>query len=119
MYKGKTPFPQVMEFVPWKNFSRIFEHHNGDSGVRTLSCADIFRVMAFAQLTWQESLRDIEVCLTANQEKLFHMGIKSIPYRSTILRALKVSFCTLYFRLAINTYTDRGQVNSDIWIRYA
>ena len=49
-----------MEFVPWKTFSRIIERHDGDAGVRTLGCADLFRVMAFSQLTWRESLRDID-----------------------------------------------------------
>ena len=65
MNVGKTLFAQVMEFVPWKAFGRIIARHQGDAGVRTLGCADVFRVMAFAQLTWRESLRDIEVCLTA------------------------------------------------------
>ena len=54
MNVGKTLFAQVMEFVPWKTFGRIVERHRGDAGVRTLSCADLFRVMAFAQLTWRE-----------------------------------------------------------------
>ena len=105
MNKGKTLFAQVMEFVPWKNFSRIVERHNGDSGVRTLSCANIFRVMAFAQLTWRESLRDIEVCLTSNREKLFHMGIKSIPYRSTLsdaLNSMGASFSSKAWRLLVS-----------------
>ena len=66
---GKTLFAQVMEYVPWKNFGRIIDRYGGDAGVRTLSCADLFRVMAFAQLTWRESLRDIEVCLSANDEQ--------------------------------------------------
>ena len=61
MNVGKTLFAQVMEFVPWKTFGRIIERHKGDAGVRTLDCADLFRIMAFAQLTWRESLRDIEV----------------------------------------------------------
>ena len=47
---GKTLFAQVMEYVPWKNFGRIIDRYGGDSGVRTLSCADLFRVMAFAQV---------------------------------------------------------------------
>src|SRR5947199_6968483 len=81
MNVGKTLFAQVMEVVPWKTFGRIVERHKGDAGVRTLSCADLFRVMAFAQLTWRESLRDIEACLAANQTKLFHMGMKSSPAR--------------------------------------
>ena len=63
MHVGKTLFAQVMEFVPWKTFGRIIARHGGDVGVRTLGCADVFRIMAFAQLTWRESLRDFEVCL--------------------------------------------------------
>src|SRR5438128_1176700 len=85
---GKTLFSQIMEYVPWKTFSRIIERYNGDAGVRTLNCADIFRLMAFAQLTWRESLRDIEVCLASNHKKLFHMGLKNIPARSTLADAL-------------------------------
>lgn len=50
---GKTLFAQVMEYVPWKTFGRIIDRHGGDAGVRTLDCADLFRVMAFAQLTWR------------------------------------------------------------------
>ena len=89
MNVGKTLFAQVMDFVPWKTFGRIVQRHNGDAGVRTLSCADLFRVMAFSQLTWRESLRDIEVCLGANHATLFHMGIKNVPARSTLADAIK------------------------------
>jgi len=64
---GKTLFAQVMEFVPWKSFGRSIAKHQSDSGVRTLSCADLFRVLAFSQLTGRESLRDIEACLAANR----------------------------------------------------
>jgi cytidylate kinase len=71
MNVGKTLFAQVMEFVPWKTFGRIIAQHRG---VRTLNCAELFRILAFAQLTWRESLRDIEACLAANQSKLFHIG---------------------------------------------
>jgi len=90
-----------MEHVPWKTFGRIIERHNGDSGVRTLSCADVFRVMAFAQLTWRESLRDIEVCLTSNQSKLFHMGLKNVPARSTLADALNLRDWRIYHALAM------------------
>jgi len=76
MNVGKTLFAQVMEYVPWKNFGRIIERRNGDSGVRTLDCADLFRVMVFSQLSWRESLRDIEACLLSNQAKLFHIGVE-------------------------------------------
>jgi len=91
MNVGKTLFAQVMEFIPWKTFGRIVERHKGDAGIRTLSCADLFRVMAFAQITWRESLRDIEACLAANQGKLFHMGMKMPPARSTLADALNAA----------------------------
>ncbi len=100
MNVGKTLFAQVMEFVPWKTFGRIVERHKGDAGVRTLGCADLFRVMAFAQLTWRESLRDIEACLAANQAKLFHMGMKSPPARSTLADALELRDWRIYHALA-------------------
>ena len=100
MNVGKTLFAQVMDFVPWKTFGRIIERHTGDAGVRTLGCADLFRVMAFAQLTWRESLRDIEACLAANQPKLFHMGIKVPPARSTLADALNLRDWRIYHALA-------------------
>ena len=98
---GKTLFAQVLEYVPWKTFGRIIERHNGDAGVRTLGCADLFRVMAFAQLTWRESLRDIEACLSANQAKLFHMGMKGLPARSTLSDALNLRDWRIYHALAM------------------
>jgi hypothetical protein len=101
MNVGKTLFAQVMEFVPWKTFGRIIERHHGDAGVRTLGCADLFRIMAFAQLTWRESLRDIEVCLSANRAKLFHMGLKSVPARSTLADALNLRDWRIYHALAM------------------
>jgi hypothetical protein len=100
MNVGKTLFAQVMEYVPWKTFGRIIERHKGDAGVRTLGCADLFRVMAFAQLTWRESLRDIEACLAANQTKLFHMGLKAPPARSTLADALNLRDWRIYHGLA-------------------
>ncbi len=100
MNVGKTLFAQVMEFVPWKTFGRIVERHKGDAGVRTLGCADLFRIMAFAQLTWRESLRDIEACLAANQAKLFHMGMKVSPARTTLADALNLRDWRIYHALA-------------------
>jgi hypothetical protein len=100
MNVGKTLFAQVLEFVPWKTFGRIVDRHKGDAGVRTLTCAELFRVMAFAQLTWRESLRDIEACLAANQTKLFHMGMKAPPARSTLADALERRDWRIYHALA-------------------
>jgi len=84
---GKTLFAQVMEFVPWTSFSRIVQRHGGDAGVRRMNCAEQFRVMAFAQLTWRESLRDIEVTLGANAGKLYSMGLRHNVHRSTLADA--------------------------------
>jgi hypothetical protein len=101
MNVGKTLFAQVMEFVPWKTFGRIIERHKGDGCVRTLGCADLFRIMAFSQLTWRESLRDIEVCLEANQSKLFQMGIAAPPPRFTLSDALNLRDWRIYHALAL------------------
>ena len=87
MNVGKTLFAQVMDFVPWTSFSRIVHRHGGNSGVRTLSCAEQIRAMAFAQLTWRESLRDIEASLSANATKLYAMGFRSPVKRSTLADA--------------------------------
>jgi hypothetical protein len=100
MNAGKTLFAQVMEFVPWKTFGRIVQRLRGDAGVRTLGCAEVFRIMAFAQLTWRESLRDIETCMAANQGKLFHMGLRSPPARSTLADALNLRDWRIYRALA-------------------
>jgi len=87
MYVGKTLFAQIMDFVPWTSFRRIVARYGGDHRVRTLNCAEQFRVMAFAQLTWRESLRDIEVCLSAQATKLYHMGLREAVARSTLADA--------------------------------
>ncbi|TCV77488.1 IS4 family transposase [Sulfurirhabdus autotrophica] len=87
MNMGKTLFAQIMEYVPWTSFTRIVTRYGGDCGVRSLNCAEHFRVMAFAQLTWRESLRDIEVCLSANRAKLYGMGFRSAIRRSTLADA--------------------------------
>jgi hypothetical protein len=70
MYLGKTLFAQAMDFLPWKTFHRIVNRYGGDHRTRSCSYAEQFRVMAFAQLTYPESLRDIEVCLAAQAGKL-------------------------------------------------
>ena len=87
MNVGKTLFAQVMEFVPWTSFGRIVDRYGGNAGVRRLTCAEQFRVMAFAQLTWRESLRDIEVTLSANANKLYAMGLRHSVRRSTLADA--------------------------------
>jgi len=87
MNTGKTLFAQIMDFLPWKTFHRIVARHSGDKGVRALTCAEQFRAMAFAQLTYRESLRDIEACLLAQAAKLYHMGFREPVARSTLADA--------------------------------
>ncbi len=87
MYTGKTLFAQIMDYLPWKSFHRIVSRYDGDHRIRTLPCADHFRILAFAQLTYRESLRDIEACLSAQSAKLYHMGIRSTVKRSTLADA--------------------------------
>lgn len=87
MYVGKTLFAQIMDFLPWKTFHRIVSRYDGNYRVRTLTCAEHFRILAFAQLTYRESLRDIEACLSAQANKLYHMGIREPVSRSTLADA--------------------------------
>ena len=87
MNTGKMLFAQIMDFLPWKTFHRIVARYDGDYRVRTLPCAEQFRVLAFAQLTYRESLRDIEACLCAQAAKLYHMGIRSPVRRATLADA--------------------------------
>ena len=111
MNMGRTLFAQVMEFVPWKTFGRVIQRRHGNAGVRTLNC----RVMAFAQLTWRESLRDIEVCLTANRAKLFHMGLKNEPARSTLSDALNLRDWRIYHDLAMRMITPEACTPTSAW----
>ena len=113
MYAGKTLFAQVMDFVPWTSFRRIVARYGGDRRVRTLNCAEQFRVMAFAQMTWRESLRDIEACLSAQATKLYHMGLREAVARSTLADAnetrdwrIWAEFAQLLIRRARQLYAD-------------
>ena len=87
MNTGKTLFAQLMDFLPWTTFTRIVDRYGGDHRVRTLSCAEQYRSMAFAQLTYRESLRDIETCLSVHASKLYHMGFRQPLRRSTLADA--------------------------------
>ena len=87
MYTGKTLFAQLMDFLPWSTFARLVDRYDGDRRVRTLTCAEQFRAMAFAQLTYRESLRDIETCLSAQASKRYHMGIREPVRRATLADA--------------------------------
>src|ERR1022692_4598229 len=76
-----------MDFVPWTSFDRIVTRYGGDVRVRSLRCGEQFRIMAFAQMTYRESLRDIEACLGAQPSKLYGMGLREAVARSTLADA--------------------------------
>lgn len=87
MNTGKTIFSQVMEFLPLHEFRKCVARYHGDYKVLSFSCMDQFLCMAFAQLTYRESLRDIESCLRFMQPKLYHMGIRGQVSRNTLANA--------------------------------
>jgi hypothetical protein len=96
MNTGKTLFAQLMDFLPWTTFTRIVERYGGDRYVKSLRCAEHFRVMAFAQLTYRESLRDIEACLSAQASKLYHMGFRAPIRRATLSDANEMRDWRMY-----------------------
>jgi len=106
MYTGKTLFAQIMDFLPWKTFHRLVSRYDGDHRIRTFPCAERFRTLAFAQLTYRESLRDIEVCLSAQSAKLYHMGIGSPIKRSTLADANEQRDWRIYAEFAQRLITQ-------------
>jgi hypothetical protein len=87
MNKDRTIFSQLMDYLPMKPFHRCVNKYRGNHKVKSFSCLDQFYTMAFAQLTFRESLRDIEACLRSQQNKLYHMGFRSIIARNTLSNA--------------------------------
>jgi hypothetical protein len=100
MNAGKTIFSQLMDCLPWSTFARLVAHHRGDHDVRTFSCTEQYRAMAFAQLTYRESLRDIEACLSAQPAKLWHMGFRRPIRRSTLADANETRDWRIYAEFA-------------------
>ena len=123
MYTGKTLFAQLMDFLPWTIFARIVERYGGDRYVKSLRCTEHFRVMAFAQLTYRESLRDIEACLSAQASKLYHMGFREPIRRSTLSDAneardwrIYADFAQVLIRQTVKRLQDQ---NSDPLMNYS
>ena len=87
MYEGKLVFSQLMDHLPQHTFRRCVERYGGDRSVKSFGCQDQFRCMAFAQLTYRDSLRDTVTCLNAQRAKLYHMGIRGRVRRSTLADA--------------------------------
>jgi hypothetical protein len=113
MNLGRTVFSQLIAFLPDREFRRCAARHGGDFRVRGFSCWDQFLCMAFAQLTYRESLRDIEACLRSSPDKLYHMGIRARISRSTLANAnerrdwlIFAGFAQLLINRARTLYTD-------------
>ncbi len=87
MYAGKIVFAQLIDHLPLHSFRRCVQRYRGHYKVQSFSCLDQYLCMAFAQLTYRESLRDIEACLRAQQAKLYHMGIRGRVSRATLADA--------------------------------
>lgn len=103
---GQTVFSQIMEFLPLHEFHKCVERYQGHYKVKRFSCLDQFLCMAFAQLTFRESLRDIEACLNSMKTKLYHMGIRSLVFRNTLSNANNIRDWRIYADFAqvlINT----------------
>src|SRR6267142_5468455 len=96
MYTGKLVFAQVMEHLPLHTFRRCVARYKGEHKVKHFSCLDQYLSLAFAQLTFRESLRDIEACLRAQSSKLYHLGIRSTVARNTLANANAVRDWRIY-----------------------
>ncbi len=101
MNEGKTVFSQVMEFLPMYEFRKCVERYHGDYKVLSFSCLDQFLCMAFAQMTFRESLRDIQACLRSKLNKLYHMGIRGQVSRNTLSNANNQRDWRIYADLAM------------------
>jgi hypothetical protein len=100
MNTGKTLFAQLMDFLPWSTFDRIVARYDGNRAVRTLPCVAQYQAMAFAQITYRESLRDIEASLSAQSAKLYHMGFRQPVRRSTLADANETRDWRIYAEFA-------------------
>jgi len=87
MFAGTTIFSQIMNLLPWRRFQTCVARYQGNHKIKTFKCAEHFRVMAFAQLTYRESLRDVEACLRAIGPRLYHLGIRSTVSRNNLAHA--------------------------------
>ena len=96
MYSGRLVFSQVMEHLPWRTFYRCVQRYNGNYKVKSLLCSEQFRCMAFAQLTYRESLRDIETCLQAQSKRLQRLGSSSRVSRNTLANANRIRDWHIY-----------------------
>jgi len=113
MNNGKIVFSQVMDFLPLDDFRTCVKHYRGNYKIKSFSCFDQFLSMTFAQLTFRESLRDIEACLRSMPNKLYHMGIRSQISRNTLSNAnnkrnwrIYADFAQILIQIATKLYVN-------------
>jgi len=113
MNTGRTIFSQIMDFIPMNEFRKCVTRYQGNHNIKSFSCLDQFLCMAFAQLTYRESLRDIESCLRSMQSRLYHMGIRSKVSRNTLAYAnakrdwrIYADFAQTLISIARDLYVD-------------
>ena len=113
MYVGRTVFSQLMDFVPMYEFGKCVERYRGNFKVKSFTCRDQFLCLVFAQLTYRESLRDIEACLRSVAGRLYHMGIRSRVSRNTLAHAnenrdwrIYADFAQILIQIARELYAD-------------
>lgn len=117
MPASSTIFSQIMEHLPWWKFQRLVKEYQGDYKTQSFRCSDHFKVMAFAQLTYRDSLRDIEACLRAMSNKLYHMGIRSTISRNNLANAnetrdwrIYADFAKILIAQAKSLYVDEPNI---------
>ena len=113
MFEGKLVFAQLIDHLPMHTFRRSVARFEGDRWVRSFSCQDQYRAMAFAQLTYRESLRDIEICLSAQASKLYHMGFRQPVRRSTLADANEVRPWHIYADFAQRLIAQARKLYAD------
>ena len=113
MYEGKLVFAQLIDHLPMHTFRRTVARFGGDRWVKSFSCQDQFRAMAFAQLTYRESLRDIEICLSAQSSKLYHMGLREPVRRSTLADANETRDWRIYAEFAQRLIAQARKLYAD------
>jgi hypothetical protein len=113
MNEGKLVFAQLLQHLPLTTFRRCVARYQGNRKIKSFSCLDQFLCMAFAQLTYRESLRDIEACLRAQQPKLYHMGFRSVVARNTLANANTVRDWRIYADFAQSLIGIARQLYAD------
>jgi hypothetical protein len=113
MHEGHYVFAQVMQHLPLTTFRRCVARYRGEYRVKHFSCLDQYLCLAFAQLTWRESLRDIEACLRAQSSKLYHLGFRSAIARNTLANANAVRDWRIYADFAQHLISIARQLYAD------